>query len=103
MDARVSQTIAGWGAQSALIIQSNSGGWDQYQENAYRDAVDHWKTIVWPVNMAGHAESIQNQDGSLTIRISTNNGSQDEGVLIFFDNFRVVVPRRVSVADWSVF
>ncbi len=103
LDARVNETPPEWGPQSALIIQTDSGGWDQLAEASYQNAVDAWSTITWTVDMGPHAESIQNQDGSLTIWFSTNNHEANEGLLVFFDNFRVVVPVETGISEWSLY
>jgi hypothetical protein len=104
VDARLGEAVAGGWAQSALVIQTNSGGWDQYSEKSYTSSVDSWATLVWPVDMSKHQESIDDpEDTFMTIRFSTNNDSGDAGKLVFFDNFRVVVPVQADVSGWSLY
>ncbi len=109
VDARMSEAVVGWGAQSALVIQTGSGGWDQYAEASYRYAVDEWQTLVWVVDMEKHAaafvEPAEGEDAPwMIIRFSTNNGSEDAGKLVFFDNFRVVVTKQAAaVQEWSLY
>ncbi|MBZ0257085.1 hypothetical protein K8I31_13545, partial [bacterium] len=103
LDARVSATPTNWGPQSALIIQSNSGGWDQYAENSYQSAVDDWTLLTWSVDMSGHAESLQTDDGSFLLRFSTNNDAANDGMIAYFDNLRVVVPVQNDVSGWSLY
>ncbi|MBI1390211.1 MAG: hypothetical protein GC154_17360 [bacterium] len=103
MDVRLGEAVSGGWVQSALIIQTESGGWNQYAELGYADAVDNWKTLVWAVDMSGHAESLNSDAPWMNIWLSTNNGAADAGKKVFFDNFRVVVPVTNDVHDWSVF
>lgn len=103
IDARVEKAPSNWGPQTALIIQSEAGGWDQYAENSFSSAVDSWKTLVWKVNMAKHAPSLSQEGAWMNIWLSTNNDAANAGILVFYDNFRVVVPKTTPVSDWSLF
>ncbi|MFH1738804.1 MAG: hypothetical protein ABIH23_07330, partial [bacterium] len=104
VDVQVSQAAASWGIQSALIIQSSATSWDQYDEMAYKESVGAWKTIAWEVDMSKHAAAFTDPNGWFQILITTNNGAEDAGLAIYFDNFRVAVPvSPTGVSDWSVF
>ncbi len=91
-------------AQIALIIQSGSGGWDQYSLLGINDAVDDWKTIVWKVDMAKHAPAFEEEGGWFQLWFATNNDAADAGVPLYIDNFRAAVTKETtSVIDWALY
>lgn len=103
LDARVESTGSEWGPQTCLVIQTGTGGWDQYAENTYQNVVDDWATLVWKVNMSKHAETFTTEGGWLNLFLSTNNGASGAGKLVFFDNFRAVVTKQTPVLEWPLY
>lgn len=103
MDARVESSGSEWGPQTCLVVQTGTGGWDQYAENSYQSAVDAWATLVWKVDMSKHAETFATEGGWMNLFLSTNNGASGAGKLVFFDNFRAVVTKQVPVTEWALY
>jgi len=102
---------ASW-IQSSLILQSglndehgnavdakNVNGWDIYPALGYNEATAGWKTILWEVDMSQHKGAFESEGGWLNILLSTNNDSEQTGVKILFDNFRVSVPVETGLTQ----
>lgn len=98
----------GW-IQTRIALQSQTGEdeetgvWTETKELGYSDATGGWRELLYAVDISSHVDNINAPEGWLTVHISTNNGADDAGKMVFVDNFRVAVPISSDVSDWSLF
>lgn len=113
IDARQSAEYTGSWVQSDLILHSgvtdgegieNVNGWDgKGQEIGFSGTTDSWKTLLWSVDMSRHAGAFENEGGWFYVSFSINNDPSQEGARVFYDNFRVSVPKTTDVGGWSLY
>jgi len=116
IDARVSPEYSGSWVQSDLILQSGAtdadgnavtegvSGWDgQGKEIGFSDNRNDWKTLLWSVDMSKHKAAFEYDSGWFTVSFSTNNDAAQAGARVFYDNFRVSVPKIVNISNWSLY
>ena len=74
------------------------------KELGYGADTAEWRELLFGVDMSSHLNNINDPNGWVRVRISTNNGAADAGKFIFVDNFRIAVPvGGVDVSDWGLY
>ncbi|MDP8244405.1 MAG: hypothetical protein P9L94_10020 [Candidatus Hinthialibacter antarcticus] len=74
------------------------------KELGYSDNTTDWRELLFGVDMTDHQGNINDPNGWVRVRISTNNDAADAGKFVFVDNFRVAVPVGGSdVSEWNLY
>lgn len=106
VDACTSTDYTGSWVQSDLVLQSSQTGWDgQGKEIGFSGFTTSWKTLLWGVDMSKHKDAFTAEGGWFSVGFTSNNDASQQGARVFYDNFRVSVPKGgpVNVGNWSLF
>lgn len=83
---------------------SPTNGWEGYGERGVAGfEKDVWHTMGFPILVEHHRGALETDAGYFNIGFTTNQPADQQGQLIYIDNFRIAVPSGTSVSDWSLF
>lgn len=89
--------VSGIGDDTATVVTTET------KELGYTSSTSDWRELLFGVDMSSHLANINDPNGWVRVRISTNNDAADGGKFVFVDNFRVAVPVGSNVNDWVLY